>query len=186
MKQGGVMGLGWWWCFLSQEGATKGRVKVDCFTERGCRQSRDHEARRLKGTLVANEVQSCNRRKEPGVFIPSVKENHWRALSWEIDLHFKNQPCLLYGKSVGGRQGRSREADSSGLLQLSSYPCVTKQDPMGLPLHRLPPCPLFPSCLQKDFSLLGLSRVTKNKFSQRREKMQKQRKIVKQEKIIIV
>ena len=33
--------------FLSQEGATKGRVKVDCFTERGCRQSRDPEARRL-------------------------------------------------------------------------------------------------------------------------------------------
>ena len=33
--------------FLSQEGTTKGRVKVDCFTERGCRQSRGQEARRL-------------------------------------------------------------------------------------------------------------------------------------------
>ena len=43
MKQGGVV-VG---VFLSQEGATKGRVKVDCFTERGCRQSRDQEARSL-------------------------------------------------------------------------------------------------------------------------------------------
>ena len=38
------------------------------------------------------------------------------------------------------------------------------------------------SCLQKNFNLLGLPQVPKSKFSQRSEKIQKQRKVVKQEK----
>ena len=51
----------------------------------------------------------------------------------------------------------------------------------------LPPAyPLPASLLQKNFSLRGLPRVPKNKFNQRNEKMQKQRKIVKQDKIIVV
>ena len=65
---------------------------------------------------------------------------------------------------------------------------VTEQDPMGPSQNRLPaapPCPTPASCLLKNFSLLGLPQVPKSKFNQRSEKMQKDRKTVKQDKIIL-
>ena len=49
-----------------------------------------------------------------------------------------------------------------------------------------PPCPPLVSCLQKNLSLLGLPQVPKNEFHQRSEKMQKQGKRVKQDKIRVV
>ena len=54
-----------------------------------------------------------------------------------------------------------------------------------LPSH-LHPAISPASSLQKSFSLLGLPQVPKSTFNQRSEKMQKQRKAVKQDKIIIV
>ena len=46
--------------------------------------------------------------------------------------------------------------------------------------------PLPASCLQKNISLLGLPQVPKNTFNQRNEKMQKEKKTAKQDKIIRV
>lgn len=66
----------------------------------------------------------------------------------------------------------------------------TEQEPAGSSQGQVPvpqPHPMSPaSCLQKHFSLWGLPWVLKSKFNQRTEKMQKQRKTVKQGKIIIV
>ena len=42
------------------------------------------------------------------------------------------------------------------------------------------------SCLQTNVSLPGLPQVPKNRFNQQSEKMQKERKIVKQDKTVIV
>ena len=66
---------------------------------------------------------------------------------------------------------------------------VTKQNPVGPSWDRPLPLPLCPppaSYLYKNVSLLGLAQVPKNKFNQRSEKRQKQRKTVKQDKIILV
>ena len=52
--------------------------------------------------------------------------------------------------------------------------------------HIIPTLPCPPHCLQKNFSLLGLPQVPMSKFIQRSEKMHKERKTVKQDKIIIV
>ena len=64
---------------------------------------------------------------------------------------------------------------------------LTKQDPMGgLSETELHPSPLLASCLWKVFSFQGLFQLPKNKFNQINEQMQKQRKTVKPEKIIMV
>ena len=54
---------------------------------------------------------------------------------------------------------------------------------MGLSGTNLPSlCPLPAPWLQRNFSLLGLPQVPRNKFNQRSEKIQEQRKTVKQDK----
>ena len=91
MKQGGmVVGLGVGGGGLSVSGRSHQRQSESGLFHRERLQTEQRPGGqeagiKEKGTLVANEIQSCNRRKEPGVFIPSVKGNHWRVLSWEIN-----------------------------------------------------------------------------------------------------
>ena len=64
------------------------------------------------------------------------------------------------------------------LLKKAGEPGFTGTEPQH-------PCPPPAPCLWKNFSLLDLPQVLKSTFNQRSEKMQKERKTVKQDKIII-
>ena len=63
--------------------------------------------------------------------------------------------------------------------QLRLYVAFPRQNPP-------PPYPAPASCLWKNFNLLGILQVAKNKFKQRNEKFQKQKETLKQDKIITV
>ena len=74
--------------------------------------------------------------------------------------------------------------DAFPTFPFSSHRGVTEQ---GFPKQTRPPHVLcLPLVCKKNLSFLGLPQIPKNKFNQRSEKMQKERKTVKQDKIIIV
>ena len=73
------------------------------------------------------------------------------------------------------------------VTHLTEYICATKQDPMGPSKDSFLPLPMSSTCLLpiENFSLLGLPWVPKNKFYQRSKNMQKERKTIKEDKIIL-
>ena len=135
---------------------------------------------------VSNWIQWVGIKDSPQRMIRS-------SLQWVFCMGGKSAELGLKMKIKVSRKLKEFKFSQHQIFLMWSQPehaiSVTKQDPVGLSGQRAPPpppCPPPDLCLQRNFSLLDLPEVPKTKFNQRTEKMQKERKTVKQDKVITV